>query len=158
MSTLTDRALPIASVLGTDGDDWARALLDVNAFEDTVSMAEAFLTTRLEPLERTVLTTRDITERMMREPSILRSTDAAAVLDVDVRSLQRRFRHYVGVSPKWVIRRYRLHEAAEQLRSKTPPPLAQLAASLGYSDQAHFTRDFKNVVGQTPARMMVEPR
>jgi AraC-like DNA-binding protein len=52
-----------------------------------------------------------------------------------------------------VIRRYRMHEAAAQLRSKTPPPLAELAASLGYADQAHFTRDFKSVVGRTPARM-----
>jgi AraC-like DNA-binding protein len=80
----------------------------------------------------------------------LRSSDVATALDVDMRSLQRRFRHYVGVGPKWVIRRYRLHEAAEQLKAETPPPLADLAASLGYADQAHFARDFKRVVGRTP--------
>lgn len=156
MSTLTDRAVPVATVLGKDGDVWARALLDAPVFEETVSMAEAFLATRFEPLDRTTVTTRDITERMMRDPSLLRSSDVAAALDLDVRSLQRRFRHYVGVGPKWVIRRYRLHEAAEQLRSKSPPPLAALAASLGYADQAHFTRDFKSVVGRTPARMLLE--
>lgn len=154
MSTLTDRAVPVATVLGRDGDVWARALLDTPAFEETVSMAEGFLVTRLEPLDRLAISTRDITERMMRDPSLLRSRDVAAVLNVDVRSLQRRFRHYVGVGPKWVIRRYRLHEAAERLKSKNPPPLAALAASLGYADQAHFARDFKTVVGQTPARMV----
>jgi AraC-like DNA-binding protein len=113
-------------------------------------MAEAFLAPRLQPLGRDAATTRDITERMMRDPSLLRSRDAATALDVDVRSLQRRFRHYVGVGPKWVIRRYRLHEAAERLKADSPPPLADLAASLGYADQAHFARDFKRVVGQTP--------
>ena len=156
MSTLTDRAVPVATVLGKDGDDWAHALLDAPMFEETVSMSEAFLATRLEPLARAAVTTRDITERMMRDPSLVRSSDVAAALDIDVRSVQRRFRHYVGVGPKWVIRRYRLHEAAEQLRSKSPPPLAELAASLGYADQAHFTRDFKSVVGQTPARMTIK--
>jgi AraC-like DNA-binding protein len=50
-----------------------------------------------------------------------------------------------------VIRRYRLHEAAEQLKGPDPPPLAALAAALGYADQAHFARDFKAVVGRTPA-------
>lgn len=113
-------------------------------------MAEAFLAKRLRPLGRDAASTRDVTEKIMRDPSLLRSSHVATALDVDVRSLQRRFRHYVGVGPKWVIRRYRLHEAAEQLKAESPPPLAALAASLGYADQAHFARDFKCVVGQTP--------
>jgi AraC-like DNA-binding protein len=103
-----------------------------------------------EPLSREAASTRDITERMMRDPSLLRSSDAAIATGVDLRSLQRRFRHYIGVGPKWVIRRYRLHEAAQRLKAESPPALADLAASLGYADQAHFARDFKQVVGQTP--------
>ena len=150
MSSLTNRAVPIATVLGRDGEVWARALLDAMEFEETLSMAEAFLAKRLEPLSRDAASTRDITERMMREPSFLRSSDVAEALGVDVRSIQRRFRHYVGVGPKWVIQRYRLREAAERLKAENPPPLADLAASLGYADQAHFTRDFKRVIGQTP--------
>jgi AraC-like DNA-binding protein len=150
MSSLTDRVVPVATVLGRDGEVWARALLDAPEFEETLSMAEAFLATRLQPLSRDAASTRDITERMMRDPSLLRSRDVAAALDIDVRSLQRRFRHYVGVGPKWVLRRYRLHEAAEQLKAESPPPLSTLAASLGYADQAHFARDFKCVTGQTP--------
>jgi AraC-like DNA-binding protein len=150
MSSLTDRALPVATVLGRDGEAWASALLDAPEFEESLSMAEAFLATRVEPLSDDAASTRDITERAMRDPSLLRSADLATALDVDVRSLQRRFRHYVGVGPKWVIQRYRLHEAAEQLKAENPPPLADLAASLGYADQAHFTRDFKRVVGQSP--------
>jgi AraC-like DNA-binding protein len=150
MSSLTDRAVPIATVLGRDGEAWARALIDAPEFEESLSIAEAFLATRLQPLGRVAAKTRDITERMTRDRSLLRSRDVATALDVDVRSLQRWFRHYVGVGPKWVIRRYRLHEAAEQLEAESPPPLAALAASLGYADQAHFARDFKRVVGETP--------
>lgn len=150
MASLTDRVVPVATVLGSDGEVWARTLLEAREFEESLSRAEAFLAARLQPLSRHAASTRDITERMMRDPSLLRCGDVAAALDIDIRSLQRRFRHYVGVSPKWVLRRYRLHEAAEQLKAESPPSLATLAASLGYADQAHFARDFKCVVGQTP--------
>ena len=67
------------------------------------------------------------------------------------RTLQRLFAKYVGVSPKWVIQRYRLHEAAEQLAAGPSVSQSALALDLGYSDQAHFVRDFKTVVGTSPA-------
>ena len=67
------------------------------------------------------------------------------------RMLQRLFARYVGVSPKWVIQRYRLNEAAEQLATGESVSQAELALNLGYSDQAHFIRDFKSIVGVSPA-------
>jgi len=87
---------------------------------------------------------------MAGDRSILRVADVCDASGLDERALQRAFRACVGVSPKWVIQRYRLHEAAAQLRSSAPPELAALAASLGYADQAHFSRDFKRMVGETP--------
>lgn len=68
------------------------------------------------------------------------------------RALQRLFSDYVGVSPKWVIRRLRLHQAAFRLASAEAFDLARLAQELGYFDQAHFTRDFTNLVGRPPAQ------
>ena len=41
--------------------------------------------------------------------------DLAARRHVSARTLQRVFRRYVGVGPKWVLQRHRLHEAIEQL-------------------------------------------
>jgi AraC-like DNA-binding protein len=72
--------------------------------------------------------------------------------DLRLRQLQRIFRDYVGVSPKWVIQRHRLIEAAELLRIQDNSiDFAAVAHDLGYSDQSHFIRDFKNMVGMTPA-------
>ena len=59
---------------------------------------------------------------------------------------------YVGVSPKWVMRRARLHEAAEHADSGEPVDWAALASDLGYADQAHLTRDFTVTIGVPPAR------
>lgn len=84
-------------------------------------------------------------------PGLTRVEQLAESCGMGVRSLQQLFSDYVGVSPKWAIRRFRLHEAADRLANGADEDLAALAQSLGYFDQAHFTSDFRKLVGQTPA-------
>jgi AraC-like DNA-binding protein len=50
-----------------------------------------------------------------------------------------------------VIQRYRLVDAAERVATGTVIHWADLAVELGYADQAHFIRDFKKLVGRSPA-------
>jgi AraC-like DNA-binding protein len=150
MASLADRVVPAADVLGPEADAWARAIHAERDVARKLAIADAFLAPLLFPLDREVARFRDLVERMASDRSLVRVEDVAAVSGLDVRALQRAFRTYVGVSPKWILRRYRLHEAAEQLKARRPPQLAALAASLGYADQSHFARDFKHVVGQTP--------
>lgn len=69
---------------------------------------------------------------------------------VSARTLQRLFRDYVGVGPKWVLCRQRLHEAATQLTAGAPGAWTRLALDLGYYDQAHFVRSFTALVGVSP--------
>jgi AraC-like DNA-binding protein len=75
-----------------------------------------------------------------------------------VRALQRLFSTQVGVSPKWVILRYRIHEALEQAGTRSDVDWAALAADLGYADQAHLVRDFTTTVGVPPTAYAAEAR
>ncbi len=84
---------------------------------------------------------------MARDRSIIRLQDVVTASGLSLRLLQRHFLQYVGVNPKWVIQRYRLHEAAERLKAG---PVDLTALALGYFDQAHFTRDFRAIVGKPP--------
>ena len=86
------------------------------------------------------------------DPGLRRVDQLAAASGMTARSLQRLFADYVGVSPKWVMRRARLHEAAERADSGEPVDWASLAADLGYADQAHLTRDFTATIGISPTR------
>jgi len=58
---------------------------------------------------------------------------------------------HAGVSPTWVLRRYRLLDVAEAVRNGERVSWAQVAADLGYADQAHLSRDFHAATGRTPA-------
>jgi AraC family transcriptional regulator len=60
------------------------------------------------------------------------------------------FRLSVGDSPHEYIIRRRM-ERAQGLMLSTDAPLSQIASECGLADQAHFTRLFRRVVGETPA-------
>lgn len=150
MASLTDRVVALGDVLGSRATGWARAIHAEPELGGRIALAEEFLGPLLTPLLPEVARVRDLVERMAIDRSLLRVEDASEAFGLEVRALQRCFRRYAGVNPKWVLQRYRLHEAAEQLKGQHPPPLAALAASLGYADQSHFTRDFSRMIGRTP--------
>ena len=55
----------------------------------------------------------------------------------------------MGVWPKWVLARYRMHDAVADLDTGWDGTLTDLAERYGWYDQAHFTRDFAALVGVT---------
>lgn len=81
----------------------------------------------------------------------MRVDDVARRAGVGVRSLQRLFAQWVGVSPKAVLARFRLQDAAAAIDAGEVEDLAGLAVSLGWFDQAHFSRGFRAAVGTTPS-------
>ncbi|WP_172979951.1 helix-turn-helix domain-containing protein [Agromyces agglutinans] len=99
---------------------------------------------------------RDLVARAEEDRRLVRVDQLAAIAGVGVRQLERLVREQLGLTPKWLIRRYRLQEAATRLTAADRPALADLAAELGYADQAHFTREFSAVVGVPPGRYLRE--
>lgn len=96
---------------------------------------------------RQVLT---IIEAMEHDPDLTRVDQVTDRFDIPIRTLQRLFRRYVGGSPKWVLRRYRLQDGAHLLADGRTSDLAALAVELGYFDQAHFSNEFAKEIGMPP--------
>ncbi len=87
---------------------------------------------------------------MLRDPDLLSVSQVCERHDVSARSLQRLFDRYVGLSPRWVLARYRLHDALSEIDGGYAGSLTDLAHRHGWYDQAHFTRDFTALVGVPP--------
>ena len=98
-----------------------------------------------------------LADRIRTDRTIRRVTDFARAEGMSVRLLQRLFAGYVGVGPKWVILRYRIHEALERAETDRDIDWAALAADLGYADQAHLVRDFTATVGVPPTAYAAHP-
>lgn len=68
------------------------------------------------------------------------------------RTLERQFQHQVGVSPGQLYQWLRLKQARYLLREYPEQALTDIAARLGYYDQAHFVRQFRQLCAQSPSQ------
>jgi len=152
VSSLCDRSLPVQDVFGDAGRKLEH---DVFACSDDAAamseVAQRFLLDRLPPADPDVDRVAAIVDAIAADRSLLKVDDLVARCDIGKRALQRLFSEYVGVGPKWVIARYRLHEAIDRIADGQRVDWSALALDLGYFDQAHFIRDFRRLVGRTPA-------
>lgn len=64
------------------------------------------------------------------------------------------FHREIGLPPKTVARVARCHWAIRLMTGRNPPPLSTIAQVCGYTDQAHLNRDFRLLVGSTPAGIL----
>ena len=101
------------------------------------------------PLDREGELVNELVQLVESDSSVLRVDQLTARASMTERTLQRLVQRRTGLSPKWLIQRRRLHEAAGRLAAGEVD-LAGLAAELGYADQAHLTTDFRRVTGVTP--------
>ncbi|MHA7681874.1 DUF6597 domain-containing transcriptional factor [Cupriavidus sp. PET2-C1] len=147
---LTDTTRPARALLSCDAGRAELLVLDAGDDEAMVRAAEALLGGALPPPDPVVDQLQAIVAHAASAEGPASVESLAQHAGMGVRALQRLFQDYVGVSPKWVLRRYRLQEAAWRLARGEPVGLAQLAAELGYFDQAHLTRDFTRLVGVSP--------
>ena len=139
VSTITDRVVPASEVFGPD----LPTTLDVPA-------VEAFLLNHLPDDDPRVRQASAAVELIAGVKAVTRVERLAGELGLSMRGLQRLFAEYVGIGPKWVIRRYRLHEVTARMAAGGVIDWAALAADLGYVDQGHFIRDFKSMFGEPP--------
>lgn len=113
--------------------------------------AAAWIAGNVPPPDAEAQLANALEELIQSDPSLTRVEQAAGRLGVSVRTVQRLARRYVGLPPLAMIRRYRLQEAAERLRSDPDAGIAAIAAELGYADHAHLAADFRQLLGFTPS-------
>lgn len=151
-----------AALTALTGLAGTRGLLDDLGRGSDEAVAEALdaalLPLAVEP-EGAYADLRAVLETMLTDRDLVRVEQVADDAGMTVRTLQRLFARFVGVGPKAVLARYRLQDAVATMDAAGGEvDLAALAASLGWFDQAHFSRDFRDVVGVTPTAYLATAR
>jgi len=150
MSRLRNREQDLHEEFGADADDMEATVLSIEGDAQRAAIIESLLRRHAKPVDDDARRAAAIVDGIAADASIARVEDAVARWSIPLRSLQRLFNTHVGVGPKWVIQRFRLHEALARIAAARDVDWTTLAHELGYFDQAHFIRDFKALVGQSP--------
>jgi AraC-like DNA-binding protein len=154
VSTVADNSLSLQEVFGSDADTLEDDVLACSDETGMIAVATSFFQTHLPPPDENIDRVAAIVTGIVSDRSVTAVDDLVNRHGLNKRALQRLFKQYVGVSPKWVINRYRLHEAVALLAAGTPVDWPALALDLGYFDQAHFIRDFKQLIGRSPTEYL----
>jgi len=80
----------------------------------------------------------------------MRIKDMAAMLHMSQSPLEKRFRRVVGTSPKRFASIIRLQSLINDFPTRLS--MTEIGYRIGYYDQAHFIKDFKNFTGETPEK------
>lgn len=150
VAELLNQSLDVKDCFGPTGADLTLQVLAAPDFAAMCAAAERFLLHHLPAVDPQVARVSSLLERIAHDTAIVSVEDVLTLSGLNKRGLQRLFHKYVGVSPKWVIQRYRLHEAIAQVQAGRVLNWTALALELGYFDQAHFVRDFRQLVGMAP--------
>lgn len=75
--------------------------------------------------------------------------ELAAIANISRFHFTRMFKRCHGIGPARYVQQLRIAEA-KRLIADFEMPLAETAVAVGFSDQSHFTRWFREITGQTP--------
>jgi AraC-like DNA-binding protein len=146
MGELAGRCVPLAELFGPE---LVERLREASVWEERFDLIERFLLARAAVGPRPTPAVEWALARLRLTSGRARIDGLAAELGCSRRYLPRRFAAEVGLPPKAFARQIRFARACARVREE-PAAWAQLAAEAGYHDQAHLSRDFRELAGTTP--------
>lgn len=148
-SEVTDKVVPAETSFPLATGELSRQALAARTDQQAIVIIEKTLLAQPPKHEDNVKLVQAIISGIKQKDHLTVAVLAEAY-DMSERRLQELFQTYVGVSLKWVLLRYRLLAATQLALQPTSQKWTEIAAELGYSDQAHFINDFKRIIEQTP--------
>ncbi len=86
-----------------------------------------------------------------RYGEVIRVEDMAREAALSPSHFAQLFKQTIGLSPMQFVMTYRVEQARKRLAERDTP-LIDIALACGFSDQAHFSRQFKQIEGETPSK------
>lgn len=154
MNAICNKRVDIDSIFNIHTGQVEQHVLALSVPEDKISYLEAKLFGEKIIDDKQVKLLNAVVEQIKCDKEIMQVKDISQTFGIESRQLQRLFSKYIGLTPKWIINRYRMHDAIFDIESKKKIDWAHLAIQLGYYDQSHFSKDFKALIGLAPKEYM----
>ncbi|MEI9909079.1 MAG: helix-turn-helix domain-containing protein [Bacteroidota bacterium] len=150
VAALEDKAVSIINLFGEKGRMLEENILAGTGNPQRIKWIEEFLLSRLADPKAIDFVTKACVDVIFESQGQLGAGELAGKMNINRRSIERRFTSIIGMSPKQLSRVIRLQTALKMLEQKKFRTLTSLAYENGYYDQAHFIKDFKEFTGISP--------
>lgn len=150
MDELAEQVIDLSAILGGTADRLEERLAEANDWEARFTLVEQLLARRILARPAASQLVAAAWQLIADSRGTVRVDQMARTLDCSRKHLAAVFRREIGLPPKALARIVRFESAVGELGAGRHASLAELAASCGYADQAHFNRDFLAFAGETP--------
>lgn len=120
-----------------------------------VKIADDFLQQQLISTDSDPLIRRAV-QLIQQHQGIIKVKELAASLHISQDPFEKKFRTYIGTSPKKYATIIRIRNIIEKIPSYSS--LTEAGYEAGYYDQSHFIKEFRIFTGQTPKEFLRTPR
>jgi AraC-like DNA-binding protein len=150
VSALENKAISLDALFNEKGKDLEDKVLSAADNLQRIKLIEGFLLSRLADPQTIDTITKTCVETIFQSQGQLDVVQLAGKMNLNRRSMERKFTSAIGMSPKQLSKVVRLQAAMKMLEQKKFSSLTSLAYENGYYDQAHFIKDFKEFTGMSP--------
>jgi AraC-like DNA-binding protein len=150
LNELKSQLISITDIPNVDVNQLYEQLGEAVSYADKVVLIENWLLSNMRPEQQTSDVIRASLQFLDHHYGDVNITAMADRFNVNKRKLERLFNEQVGLTAKEYARNQRIKHARFYLKKHSELSLAEIAYELGFYDQAHFSKQFKQVVGISP--------
>ncbi|MGN0666505.1 MAG: helix-turn-helix domain-containing protein [Huintestinicola sp.] len=138
-----------------DDEKMLRNIYSADSFRDRIQYffrSYMSIYSRIHPMDKSNLIVRHSINVIFRSKGNVTVERLAEETGYSTRYINQCFRSEISMSPKQFIKMIRFQSALDMMHSSARIPMIEVAEALGYFDQAHFIREFKECTGMTPKK------
>ncbi|RKH69099.1 AraC family transcriptional regulator [Corallococcus interemptor] len=154
MHELSHRVTGLEDLWGAEARRLVEALAEARDWAARFALADAFLLRRAGRGPAVDAGVQWAVERIHQTGGQVDIATLASELGHSHKHLIHQFHEQVGLPPRRLARLLRFDRAVERIKSGGPVRWAELAVELGYFDQAHLNRDFRQFTGGPPSALL----
>jgi AraC-like DNA-binding protein len=153
MCEIANRVVRLDDLLGPIGTEIIERLRDATTWDARFDLLDALFSRALSVNRPPTGAIVWAWQQIAREPGGVRIGQLADQIGWSHKHLISRFRDEVGVTPKLAGRLVRFDRAVQAVTPAKRPNWGELAVAVGYYDQAHMVREFREFARCTPTEL-----
>ncbi len=145
-----NQTIPLGDIFGKETDQLMEQMTFAQDLPMLIRLVENFFLQRLERFSKVDPVILDTLEQVYHQQGSIEIARLLKSVPLSERQLERKFKQFVGFTPKKFCEIVQFHGALNQLQPGKSGSVSSTAYDCGYYDPSHFNGYFRKLTGITP--------